>query len=125
MIDFETRLDFTGKHVMVYSQIVNPCQYSISILKGFALRADDIIKYFANLIKRSIPLRFKDSLKFPYSPPERASESMYGPMCILFNMILMTLHDRMEKNEFGYTFAKTKLLRELCRRWKTKQQMGK
>ena len=41
-------------HVIVYSQNVNPCQYSVSTLKGFRLRTDDIIECFANLIKRSI-----------------------------------------------------------------------
>ena len=45
----------TGKHVIVYSQNVNPCQYSISTLEGFGVRADNMIKHFANFIKRSIP----------------------------------------------------------------------
>ena len=41
--------------MIVYSQNVNPDQYSISALNDFGFRADDIIKYFANLIKRSVP----------------------------------------------------------------------
>ena len=44
-------------------------------------------------------------LKFPCSPLELASELMKGPMCILFNTIFMTLHNRMKKNEFGYAVA--------------------
>ena len=45
----------TGKHVIVYSQKVKPCQYLIRTLKIFGLQADDVMKYFANLIERSIP----------------------------------------------------------------------
>ena len=53
MIDFERQLDFQ-KHVIVYSQTVKPYQYLIRTLKSFGLQADDVMKYFANLIQRSI-----------------------------------------------------------------------
>ena len=96
MIGFDTRLDFTGKHVIAYSQNVNSCRNSIS----FGLWADDIIKYFSGLIKRSIPQRFNRSPKFPYRPPELASELMKSPMCTLFNTIFITLNDRMKKIYF-------------------------
>ena len=89
---------------------MNPCQYSVSTLKAFGLQADDIIKYFANLIKRSIWQCFKDSPKFSYSPSEPASELMKDPMCILFNTIFMTLHYRIKKNEFGYAFVNSSIL---------------
>ena len=36
-------------------------------------------------------------------------------MCILFNTIFMTLHDRMKKNEFGYVFANSASL--ACKIW--------
>ena len=54
---FRDKIGFyrTGKCVIVYSQNVNPCQYSMSTVKGFGLRADNITKHFANLIKRDIP----------------------------------------------------------------------
>ena len=49
----------TGKHVIVYSQNVKPCQYSISTLKGIGLLADDVIKSFAKdllwSIQRTVP----------------------------------------------------------------------
>ena len=55
MIEFKTRLYFTGQESMItYSQKVNLCQYPVSSLKGFGLWADDITKYFDNSIKRSI-----------------------------------------------------------------------
>ena len=97
---FRDKIGFyrTGKCVIVYSQNVNPCQYSMSTVKGFGLRADNIAKHFANLIKRDIP-------KFPCSPTELSSKLMKGPMCILFKTIFMTSYDKMKKNEFGYTFA--------------------
>ena len=95
----------SGKHVIVYSHHVNPCQYSVSTLKGFGLRYDDFIRYFAKLVKRNIPKRTDDAPKFPYSPSELAEEIMKGPMCILFNTIFMTLHDSMRKNEYGYAVA--------------------
>ena len=53
------------KYVIVYSQYANPCEYSSSTLKGFGLRTDDI-RFFTNMIKRSIPVRSEDSPKFPY-----------------------------------------------------------
>ena len=82
-----------------------PCQYSIGTLKGFGLWADDVIKYFADLIKRSIPQRSNESPKFPHSPPELASELMKGSISILLNTIFTVFHDRIKNNEFGYTFA--------------------
>ena len=91
--------------MIVYSQNVNPWQYLLSTMKGFGLQANDIIKPFANLIERSIPDRSKGSPKFPYSPRELASELMKGPLCILFNTIFMTLHDKMKKNKFRYAVA--------------------
>ena len=101
--------------MIVYSQRMNPGQYSISTLKGFCMRIDDIIKYFASLIKRSIPKHSKDSLKFSYSPPELRSELMKGPICMLFKTIFMTLHDRMKNNEFGCAFANSFSL--ACKIW--------
>ena len=104
-----------GKYVIVYSQYANPCEYSISTPKGFGLRTDDIIRSFTNMIKRSIPVHSEDSPKFPYSPPELASEIMKGPMRILFNTIFMTLHDRMKKNDFGYAITNSPRL--ACKIW--------
>ena len=40
---------------------------------------------------------------------------MKDPMCILFNTIFMTLHDRMRKNEFVYAFANSSSL--ACKIW--------
>ena len=100
----------TGKHVITYSQNVNLCQYPISSLKDFGLRADDITKYFDDSTNRFILWCFKDSPKFSYSPPELTSELIKGPMCILFDTIFMTLHDRMRKNEFRFAFANSSSL---------------
>lgn len=52
----------TENLVIVYSQNMNLCQYSISNLKGFGLLADDI-KFFANLIKIYFPERYKNNLQ--------------------------------------------------------------
>ena len=100
----------TGKHVITYSQNVNFCQYSVSSLKDFGLRADAITKYFDDSTNRFILWCFKDSPKFSYSPPELTSELIKGPMCILFDTIFMTLHDRMRKNEFRFAFANSSSL---------------
>ena len=83
MIDINEDIGFfrSGKHVIVYSQYVNPCQHSVSTLKGFGLREDDIIKPFARLVKRNIPKRPDDAR---YSPAELEKEIMKGAMDIFF-----------------------------------------
>ena len=49
---------------------------------------------------------------------ELASELMKGPICILLNTILMTSHDIMKKNEFGYAFANSSS--QTCKIWTLK-----
>ena len=99
-----------GKYVIVYSQHANPCEYSVNTLKGFGLRSDDIIKSFANMVKRSIRARSEGDPHFPYSPSEIENEINKGPMCVLYNAIFLTLHDTMKKNEHGYAGTESKAL---------------
>lgn len=58
------------KFVIVYSQYTNPSKYSISTLKGFRLRNDDIIKSLVNMIKQNIYQPSFASSEFLYSPGE-------------------------------------------------------
>ena len=99
-----------GKYVIVYAQHTNPCEYSVNTLKGFGLRDDDIIRSFANLVKRSIPARSTDDPKFPYNSSELKNIINSGPLCVLYNAIYLTLHDTMSKNEYGYAGTDSKSL---------------
>ena len=42
----------TGRQVIVFSQLVNPCEYSVNILKGGGLTELELTKSFATMVKR-------------------------------------------------------------------------
>ena len=105
----------TGRHIIVYSQFTNPCAYSVSTLRGSGMRDKDIIKSFANMVKRNAKTSKGDMPKFPYSPTELMQGTEKGPMCDLYNVIFMTLHDFMTVNEHGYAITKSKNL--ACKIW--------
>ena len=67
------------------------------------------------MIKRSILDHSKDGPKFPYNPPEFASQLVKGPICKLFITTFMILHYRMKKYEFRY--AVTDSSRLACKNW--------
>ena len=56
-----------------------------------------------------------DVPKFPYSPTELMQGTEKGPMCDLYNVIFMTLHDSMTVNEHEYAITKSKNL--ACKIW--------
>ena len=58
------------KHITVYSQYTNPCEYSISTLKGFGLRNEDVMKLSVNMKKRNISQSSDESPEFPHTPGE-------------------------------------------------------
>ena len=58
------------EHITVCSQYTNPCEYSISTLKGFGLRNEDIMKLSANMKKRNISQSSDESPEFPHTPGE-------------------------------------------------------
>ena len=105
----------TGRPIIVYSQFTNPCAYSVSTLRGSGMRDKDIIKSFANMVKRNAKNSKGDVPKFPYSPTELMQGTEKGPMCDLYNVKFMTLHDSMTVNEHGYAITKSKNF--ACKIW--------
>ena len=68
----------TGKYVIVFSQSVNPCEYSVNTLKGFGLRDLELTKSFCNMIKRKVAERTVETPKFPFTPDDLKSEVVYS-----------------------------------------------
>ena len=62
----------------------------MSTLKGKGMRDSDVIKSFANLIKRNIKKEEKSHPNFPFTPTQLIEEVNKGPMFDLYNAIFMT-----------------------------------
>ena len=90
-----------GKHIIIHSQFMNPCEYSVATLKGHGMRDSDIISSFANYIKRVVNTKEKRT-NFPMKPKELIEEIHRGPTCVLYNTIFMTLHNSGKLNDHGY-----------------------
>ena len=61
----------TGKQVIVFPQLVYPCEYSVNILKGVGLREPELTKSFANMVKRKAAEKtVNGNPHFPYSPDD-------------------------------------------------------
>ena len=97
----------TGKYVIVFSQSVNPCKYSVETLKGFGLRDLDLTKSFCNMVKRKLSEKNNNLPKFPYKPDELKSEVKKGPHCVLYNVIYLSLFERIKINDDGYASTKS------------------
>eukprot|EP00794_Sanderia_malayensis_P001967 gene1967-2238_t len=100
----------SGKQVIVYSSDTNPCEYAVAALKGVGLRDTDLIKSFANMIKRKIGNYEKGSKKkFPVSISDAMSiDSEDDVIPELYNAIFLTLHSSCKMNEKGYAVTKAK-----------------
>ena len=105
-----TRFYKSGQFVIVYSQYTNTCEYSISTLKDFGLRNEDIMKSFANMIKRNTSQPSDGSLEFLYNPDKLKFLISKGPQQALFKTIFMMLHDLMKLNENGYAITYSRKL---------------
>ena len=93
----------SGKYVIVYSEYTNPCAYSISILKGFELKNEGVIKSFENKIKQNNSQPSDEIPEFPYTPHELKNLIWKGPWRVLFNAVFMKVHDYIKLNKNGYT----------------------
>ena len=75
----------TGRQVIVFSQLDNPCEYSVNILKGVELRELKLTKSFANMVKRKAAEKtVNDNPHFPNSPDDLKTEVKKGTLCHLF-----------------------------------------
>ena len=93
----------SGKYLIVHSQYINPCEYSVSTLKGHGMRDTDIIRSFANLIRRRVESkRDEEHTSFPMKPNELVEELHKGPIPELYNAIYMTLNGSGAINKHGY-----------------------
>lgn len=82
---------------------INPCAYSISILKGFELKNEGVIKSFENKIKQNNSQPSDEIPEFPYTPHELKNLIWKGPWRVLFNAVFMKVHDYIKLNKNGYT----------------------
>ena len=110
----------TGKYVIVFLQLVNPCEYSVNTLKGFGLRDLELTKSFCNMIKRKVAERTVETPKFPFSPDDLKSEVKKGPLCELYNAIYLSLFDTITLNGEGYAITNSKKLS--CKIWSLANQ---
>eukprot|EP00794_Sanderia_malayensis_P008681 gene8681-9616_t len=83
---FDDRIGFfpTGRHVIIHSPDLNPCQYFVATLKGFGLRDNDLLKAFGNMIKRKIKER-EPVEQFPLKIQEIDTVLEKGPLKDLYN----------------------------------------
>ena len=66
------------------------------------MRDADIIRSFANMIKRILKQEVESRTNFPLAPNELKEEINKGPMPELYNAIFMTIHESFTINEHGY-----------------------
>ena len=98
----------SGKHVIVHSAWLNPCQYSVATLKGAGLRDIDLAKGFASMIKRKNSL--STAASFPYSIESLIEDLDRGPLTDLYNIIHLTVKGTCALNESGYATTKSRTL---------------
>ena len=89
---------------------MNPCDYSVSTLKGHGLRDNDLIRAFARMMNGKIEKRKAEVMQWPCTPEEiidRLDRGPLdrGPLKELYNVIYATIDDNFKVNEYGY--AKT------------------
>ena len=81
----------SGRDLIVHSQFINPCEYSVSTLKGHGMRDADIICSFANLIRRTVlKKREQEQVEFPMKSNKLIEEIHKGPMIEIYNAIFMS-----------------------------------
>ena len=53
---FDQKIGFfpSGKQLIVFSIEINPCQYSVPILDGSGLSANDIIRSFSRMVRQKL-----------------------------------------------------------------------
>ena len=88
---FDKEIDFfpSGTFVIIYSTSINPCKYSIAVLKGKGLRDSDFIKFFSTYIRNKIKNMIFEPL--PESPEEMLASFNNGPLTDLYNVIYATM----------------------------------
>ena len=109
---FSEEINFTssGKHVIVYSSQVNPCDYSIATLKGSGISDDSHIQAFANFIKeKASNMTFSD---LPIEPEKLIDVfENQGPMPELYNTIYSTVFGKKYTvNKDGYAITESNLI---------------
>ena len=111
----------TGRQVIVFSQLVNPCEYSVNILKGVGLRELELTKSIANMINRKADEKtVNGNPHFPYSPDDLKTEVKKGPLCELYNAIYLSINDTIKLDDEGCAFTTSKNL--TCQIWSLAKQ---
>ena len=108
---FEEKIIFSkvGKYVVVHSSAVNALTYTASTLKGHGLREENVIRCFANLVRRKLGKENDDIRSEVYVPPT-VSEFMddldsLSPVKCIFNAISLSINAERTIEFDGYAKA--------------------
>ena len=91
-----------SRHVIVYSNDTNPCDYAVATLHGNGLRDNDMVKAFGRFIRRKFESKVKKEEKWPLSPDEMMNELNKGPSPDLYNALYFSKYDYGKINDYGY-----------------------
>ena len=87
--------------MIVHASDINPCKYAVNVLHGCGLRDTDIVRSFANLVKKLMNQRVWPLT--PNTPKEFQTALKVGPLPILYNVIYLTMFDTSgHENDGGY-----------------------
>ena len=103
---FTDQIDFfpCGKYVIVHSSNINPCEYSIAVLKGKGMQDKDYVRTFGNFIHKKISKQNSGAL--PETTEELIQSFGNGPLPELYNIIYATMYSTDYKvNEYGYAIT--------------------
>ena len=93
-----------GKCLIVHCSDMNPCKYTVVVLKGKGLRNNDIIRSFGALIQRKIKKCPEDKNKFewPCNPEELMGMLNRGPLLEIYNAVYYSVKGHLKLNQYGY-----------------------
>ena len=86
----------------MFSIEVNPCQYSVATLHGFGLSDNDIIRSYAQMVRRKLQTCNQLRESWPMSIDDIENFVQRGPLPELYNAIYATINPSFKVHSTGY-----------------------